>query len=326
MEMVHVCTHPTSPLLGGGGACAQINPDGTICRALFGCLPASMPQTSLAGEFASLACAYDNGDGNCYVGDCQAVLSSFNKGLHSSLFDNGPHACTWRMIAHRYPDWPDRISSVAKVKAHKCEPGPDCSDNDFRSYWGNFHADLLAKEGAALHSPPPEDIAKYKSARKDLICLAEHMVDTLSCLRLCRLQGAKFPRLPLSSGNVIRSVSRHQFKWQGNRWICTNCLFSTKSPSSVTSSQRACKRRYPLARILDADNGHHLWCASVAGGGNIVYCSRCWNYASSFPRNLLLPCVPPMRGIRPCARFYLRNQRHPISHSRFHKTSRVRVN
>ena len=151
------------------------------------------------------------------------------------------------------------------------------------------------------------------------------MVDTLSCLRLCRIHGAKLPRIPLSSRNVIRPVSRHQFQWQGNRWICINCLFSTLSPSSVVRSQRACRRRCPLARILEVDNGHHLWCSPVAGGGNIGYCSRCWNYASSFPRNLLLPCSAPKPGIPPCARFYLRNRRHPISHCRLHHPIRVHV-
>ena len=320
------CLYPSDGSLARAGfGCVQIRPDGTLAKAIYGCVPVSLPQSSLAGEYAALACAYDNGYGNIFAGDCQDVISGFNMGIEAALKTAGPHVCTWKSILLRHPDFDLKVISARKVKAHQAEPGPDCSHSDFCSYWGNYHADLCAKQGAALHAPASSDVDLVRSAKQDLTNLALHMVDTLSTLRLARVAGTtKAELLPRQARPVVKHASLHDFRWNGNIWVCIKCFLRTSSLSSSYSFS-PCIKRSPLAAISRADKGHVLWQAPLADGGNIIYCSNCWCYASAYPRNLLRPCCKPSGGSRPCAKFHLVNRRHPRSRTRFLLPLRLRV-
>ena len=76
------CFFPTAkPLSRAGFAVVQVNPDGSLLKGLFGAIPAGMPQTSLAGEYGALSCAYDNSMGVDFVGDCLDVINNFNGGV-----------------------------------------------------------------------------------------------------------------------------------------------------------------------------------------------------------------------------------------------------
>ena len=74
------CLNPASKWLARAGyAAVQVNQEGDVIRGLFGNVPSAFPQTSLAAEFVAFANAATHASVGCeYVGDCQAVLSSFN--------------------------------------------------------------------------------------------------------------------------------------------------------------------------------------------------------------------------------------------------------
>ena len=318
------CTHPSAR---AGFGCVQIRPDGSLLKGIFGCVPSSLPQTSLAGEYSALSCAFDNASLCTYVGDCQDVISGFTSGMNHALNSFSPHACTWRHVMHRYSDWQDRIVAAVKVKAHMAEPDPGCAQDVFLKYWGNYHADLLAKQGVALHAPSPADIKTFKASKSDVTNMAVHMIDTLGALRPSRIQGAtKAEYLPRFSKPVISHSysSPHDFRWQGTIWVCNRCLSRTSSLSSCLAGS-PCRRKAPLACLGRKNLGHKLWVASAAGGGTIVYCSHCWCYASAYPRNLLRPCSRPRLGRRPCAKLHLVNRRHPVRRSRLRRPFRLHV-
>ena len=160
--------------------------------------------------------------------------------------------------------------------------------------------------------------------KNDIIKLAYHMVDALSSLRLSRIeQQGRVERLPTHASWRPSTKHEHDLRWHGKMWVCTKCFYRTSSPLSLSSSRRFCLKADPLNAILKSDKGHMLWQATVAGGGTVIYCSRCWHYASSYPRNLLLPCQPGVLKLRPCAKFHLINRRHPVSCSRLLRPLRL---
>ena len=154
------------------------------------------------------------------------------------------------------------------------------------------------------------------------------MIDTLSVLHDHRVQTiVKAPRLrAIASASFVGVSSKavHNFVWQGKMWICNHCLIRTSSPS-LSISLRPCIGHRSWSQLLaNSENGHILWSAEVAGGGRIVYCSKCWSYASAFPRNLLRPCRLPPHG-RPCSQRFLMNRRHPVCKSPLLRPSRLHV-
>ena len=167
-----------------------------------------------------------------------------------------------------------------------------------------------------MHYPPPEDIASFHTARTELVTLAHHMIDVLSALRMSRINGAVCaPYLPPSAPAIIKDPSdKHELRWQGGMWICMKCLYRSSSSSGL--SKVPCRRHPAMTKLLLEDLGHKLWTSPLHGGGFVVYCSVCWNYASAYPRLLLQPCVKPRLGFRPCSRFHLVNRRHPRSRAR----------
>ena len=124
-------------------------------------------------------------------------------------------------------------------------------------------------------------------------------------------------------GHQRQRRQEHDLVWNGKMWVCSICLFRTSSV--VCHYNRPCVPKIPLDRLLSIDRGHKLWSASCHGGGTIVYCTRCWHYASAYPRKLLLPCSRPKLGFRPCAKFHLSNRRHPVRHSRLLFPARLHI-
>ena len=321
------CFFPAfSPLARAGFAIVQVAPDGSLLRAIYGCMPSTLPQTSLAGEYGALSCAYDNSRGVVFVGDCQDVISNQQGGFKGALTNKGTHACIWKRLLMRYTDCPDRILSSLKTKAHRALDEVSDSPDDLRDYYGNLEADKWAKEGAKLHYPPLCDIQAFTQARKEVQNLARHMVDVLSTLRLSRIDIARAPLLPNNSRPVIQRKPNmgHEFRWQGGMWVCLKCLL--RSSSSSSHSNAPCRRIPAINAIFSKDNGHKLHTSPLLGGGQIIYCSSCWCYASAYPRKLLEPCVRPPLGFRPCARFHLVNRRHPRSRARLLHPIRLHVN
>ena len=262
----------------------QVLANGTLDKVVYGAVPRTLPQTSLAAEYAALAAAVANSRGVNYVGVCVDVISSTNGSIDAALTSRSPHACTWRVLLHRYGDTlQDRVVSASKVKAHRHLCNVDDSPGEVRKFWGNHYADVYARLGAELHAPLPDDVRNYKKNRSDLVKLAYHMVDVLSTLRLSRVESqGRVHRLPVSArpiGFGEAPKETHDFRWFGKCWVCTKCLFRTVRPTSVSSTRKVCKGESHLATLLSTNRGHRLWTANVQGGGVVVYCSKCWGYA-----------------------------------------------
>ena len=108
------------PLARAGFACVQVNECGDVIKAVYGCLPASLPQSSQAAEFAALSCAFGCSNGAKYVGDCLNVIQSVQGGATLAVAPWNPSACTWRIAMHRYGDTlQQRVPAALKVKAHR---------------------------------------------------------------------------------------------------------------------------------------------------------------------------------------------------------------
>ena len=324
------CLFPKyEPLSRAGFSVVQVDPQGNLLKAIYGCVPATMSQDSLSSEMAAISCAFDNCDRSVYVGDCQGIIANFASGFRAACSSEVAHACSWKRIVQRYPmDIDSRILSAVKTKAHRTLADVGDGASDLHDFWGNHHADLLAKEGAKLHQPDPNDVKLFFQYKNDIVNQARHMVDVLSALRLSRIDAlVRAPRLPIlttvpPSNDSSTKRCKHNFAWHGKMWVCMNCLYRTSSV--LCHIDRPCARK-PYIKLLSNDLGHKLWSARVAGGGSVVYCTSCWSYASAYPRKLLSPCVRPKEGCRPCAKFHLANRRHPVSHARLHCPVRLHV-
>ena len=325
------CIYPSfAPLARAGLAIVQVSEDGNLDRAVYGAIPAALPQTSLAAEYGALSAAYDNSIGVNYVGDCEDVVRSVNGPVDAALTSRSPHACTWRLLLHRYGEaLGTRVLSAIKTKAHRHLSDVEESANEKRRYWGNFLADQYAKLGGELHAPPPCDVICFKKNRVVLVKLAYHMVDVLGTLRLSRVESnGRVPRLPVLTRHVATEGSpkdSHCFKWYGKCWVCIKCFFRTVHPSSVSPTRKYCKGVSPMAAVLHADRGHRLWTSNVHGGGEIVYCSKCWGYASAYPRKLLHDCSPVPLSCSHAIRDCILERRHPRSKARIPKPARLHV-
>ena len=127
-----------------------------------------------------------------------------------------------------------RILSLVKTKAHRSLASVSDNAVDLHDYWGNHHADLVAKEGAKIHLPDPVDIKLFFNSKNEIVNLACHMVDVLSALRLSRIEAlVRAPRLPMltslpsSSDGHLNKRRQHNSAWIGKMWVCKNCLFRT---------------------------------------------------------------------------------------------------
>ena len=316
-----------SKLSRAGFAVGQFAPNGDVIKAIYGCLPRYFPQNSLAAEYIAFATFLDNVDSGIYVGDCEEVINKFNGGLCGALAVKSPFACVWKTLLSRHgPDFASRVS-VSKTKAHR-SIDEVTDDSDRARFHGNQAVDLLAKEGAKLHTPSDAEVVLYKVKRNDLKTLARHMVDVLRCLRLDRAETRiKLTRLPVglpsmshAAGVVMKHT--HNYIWKGKCWMCSICLKRTRVPLSHQSC-KSCLGPPPFAGLLEDSKGHTLWSAALSGGGVVLYCSKCYHYASPHPRRLKGQCSQVPDVFRPSEEFYLRKLLHPVSRLRMFRPIRV---
>ena len=254
-----------------------------------------------------------------YVGDCLDVLRGFAMGPARAQRGDGSNADVWKGLARFEPAWSKRFSKAIKVKAHKTLEEVVRSGGSVKHFLGNFHADRLAKEGAALHPDLSADIQGYRKAKSTVVNVAYHMVDALQALRNDRIGKDKFPRLPSGVASLrSTSSSPHSFVCKGAFWYCKVCYFRTSSPLSQ-SSRRYCSGFSPSQCFNDDNRGHKLWVSHCQDGEPLLFCSRCWYYGSSFLRNLKHQCPGPPGIKGSSVKFYLVRGQHPVSKLRFSK-------
>ena len=322
--------HGAHPQVARAGfSVVQINGEGEILRAIYGSVPRYLPQTSLAAEYAAFYIFAVNTDAaTTYVGDCEDVISNFNGGLARALRPSAIHADTWRAcIAKKGMSFCESLS-VRKVKAH--QNIDNIVDANLKVLaMGNAHADTLAKKGAELHPPNSDDVLRLKKTHSDIRNQMLHMVDCLMDVSLSRteLQGKlkrlpKGSKLPLDVTCSLNGSRKHSLKWQGRFWVCEVCFIRSKS---VSGFSKVCQGPPLFGSLLATPGrlGHCLWSAGVSGGGALLYCNRCFHYASPHPRLLMQPCIGTISGKFSSEKYYLLRRRHPVCKSRLLLPCRV---
>ena len=317
------CLNPSSSSLARSGwAVVQVDPDGYLTRAMYGCVPAGLAQTSLAGEHMAFWVAFENTRNCIYAGDCQDIISAFQAGWPALLKGNNPHADLCKSVLGR-TGWVDQhIVAACKVKAHRSLADTISLGEPVVNYWGNFHADLLARKGAELHPSTRADETSMKALNKTVTDLALHMVDCLACLRNDRLlRNGKIPMLPIGVRNKFSSSGRtnHRFTWNGKYWLCSCCFLRTSDPGNLPPQRTLCSGFSLLEGLFLNPKGHKLWHGTVGGTDPVVYCSKCWGFVTCCARKLGSSC----RGLKgppyPCARSFIIRGLHPISRLRLTK-------
>ena len=311
-------------LARAGFAVAQVNSEGQVIKAIYGCVPGRLPQSALSAEYAAYFAFATHAPYGTYIGDCQEVLARHNGLLSEALAADNLHACSWKalMLREGY-GFKNDICDVIKVKAHQAI-GSIEDPHDKMLAIGNDVADGLAKQGALLHPSNGSDVAALKALYRDIKNQALHMIDCLKDVSWTRsLAFGRLPKLPKGTrvpnvGCRTNGKRKHSFKWMGKLWICEGCLLRTASLAEGHNVPVFCSGPPAFGGLLASGNskGHTLWSAGVMGGGVILFCSQCFHYAAPHPRLLLSPCLG-----RPCSdasseMFYLKRRRHPTSRSR----------
>ena len=317
------CLNPSHPLLArAGAAIAQVYEDGSIFKAVYVALPASMRQTPLDAECLALALAAHSAEAPiAYIGDCQAVLDAFQQGYRFSLGPDSSNACAWKSLYKDFPDISVGIATVVKTKAHRIEAdvsgdGPD----GLFCYRGNKVVDKLARDGALLHPYNEGEIKAYLELYTGVQQVAYHMIDVLQSMRMSRIE--KFGRPTRVAANTRwprRHKDEHKFAWCKNAWVCQVCLLRK---SSVTSRLSSCSLLPRYSTLLSNMRGHILMTCTDAEGIPFVYCRRCFLYANPHPRKLRRPCCGAA-VVNSSSKFYILRLRHPVSRLRLSRASRV---
>ena len=311
------CFHPTNPLLARAGFSAvQMRQDGSVHKAVYGCVPAAFPQTSLAGEYSALTVAYDLSRGIDVVVDCADLIRTFAMGIPRALRAAGPHACSWKFIARRNPDWGSCVHSVVKVKAHRALADVRDSPGEFARWLGNGEADRLAKLGAGLHEADPDEVDNFKAYKADLLTLANYMVNILyDHLNDPVGKRKRVAYLSLGARPILdkKRAGAHSFIWQGKMWICTCCLSQTSCPVSSSIARSKCNGVSAFDAVIKDPKGHRLWSACIHGGGVILYCDVCYAYCTTRPNKLKAECLGHGGPFSKAAKQYIMKNKHPTS-------------
>ena len=255
-------------------------------------------------------------------------MRAFSRGFSPYFHQVVPHADLCKSVMQRGGFKSDNILETKKVKAHLSLEESRRRGIEDVHFWGNHHADRLADLGACLHPPNASDVAVYKTLSKDITSLALHMIDCLQALHLERIdRHGKLPRLPVGvihdSGNGKSGPDGHSYWWNGKHWICRKCFVRTKSPSFQGSTRGACKGTSFFDSLLLDHQKHTLFSAQVSDGTPILFCKRCWHYASDHPKQLKVECAGEGTVLKPSVKFYLAKGVHPISRLPFSKPLRV---
>ena len=276
--------------------------------------------------FNGVSVAYDNSQGIDFMGDYANVINTVNDGLAKALCAKSSHACFTRNSFLRYGEsMKDRIVLASKVKAHRTlEENVDVFglEEGTVRFWGNHYADQYAKLGALMHCPPLCDIHMYKKTKRQVKDLALHMVDVLSTLKRSRHEAnCRFERLDNNAPSLRskdNSKQSHVFHWHNTHWVCISCLTRVKH-LGVGQSLSSCSGNSPISELLSDCKGHSLVLANVQGGIPIVWCRKCWCFASFSPKSLGCACQGDVACVASSNKFYLSRFLHPVSKLRIER-------
>ena len=281
------CFHPSNDILARAGwAAVQVNQDGTLLKAVYGNVPANVGQSANAAEHMGAITSLDLAASPLRLrGDCLEVVRACQLGLLHATSHQSRGATCWRVAAQTHPVLDAVLASASHVKAHRAESEVEIGTQDWLDFKGNEHADLLAKEGAAMFDVSLEDAARVNSLFRKVKRVALHIGRAL----------ALWPSRPsvASRRSFRRPAAKHdlhQFAWDGRGRFCSVCLRSARSPSSAAR----CPGSSPIfGRILSSDFGHKLWAATIDRSSLLIFCNRCGAFSERRAAHLARPCGAP---------------------------------
>ena len=155
--------------------------------------------------------------------------------------------------------------------------------------------------------------------------MALHMIDCLKDLQFDRF--SKYGRLEkLPSGTRFAPAASmdkrsHDFTWHNKFWMCKICFVRVQT---IANAKGSCNGPPLFKGLLEDNMGHTLWTAAIEGGGIILYCSKCFYYASPFPGKLARPCTGHPAAFS-SDMFYLSRRNHPVSFLALRKPVQLHV-
>ena len=91
---------------------------------------------------------------------------------------------------------------------------------------------------------------------------------------------------------------RHHIAWAGQHWKCDRCG-QRKVKGRGQGTIRPCRQMNPkLEGVIAEPQGHVVFWGDKATGG-VLFCGRCWAYATTTPKALCEPCqgVEALHGV-----------------------------
>ena len=261
-----------------------------VVRAL---VPAPLPQSPQAAEFAALATAIQLLDGEATIySDCKNVVDQFGVGLPAAIQAKRPYAGVMRDLC-RWPMQMRSVNGVVKVKAHQeidklTDPGLK------RLARGNDAADKHAKMALNLHPPQEQQVEQeieFRMKRAKLICEA-----TAKAMAMFPPVGERMQKIRAGSirpgrrgggdnGVAARDCRNtvtdetHAWEHRAGKWRCANCprIFNGQHLIAEVERQRCGGARTEMAAETLAMKGHTI--IGIMAEVPYVMCGVCGAFA-----------------------------------------------
>ena len=285
------------PCAVAGASAVQVGEDGAVLKAAYVSLPQNLPQDSTIAEHAAFFVASDlavqeaESQHEARV-DCTSVLVALSHGAGYACDAQRRASIVWRSLFNLFgADLP--ITSATHVKAHR--DLAEVATHEILDYWGNFHADRLAKEGAKLHDLDEHAVSDYIFAYRKAQCIAKQIAAAGALFptfrQLVKMSTAKRPRARKDSGNRGGHIARdygHEMFWDDRTYRCSVCGISSRKQ---TGPHIVCPGESRLlTQLVRRDLGHSLMLTVHSGRSLLVYCRVCGLSAETKAVGLLRGC------------------------------------
>ena len=297
------CDHPPSGRVYTDGSCFSdrhiavaragyaicwVDQCGRLEAAVYGSIPAMLPQTAAAGETYAVKRAMDIMDGGQIWTDNQAVVDNLAGTEGGGTSENKVLAGLYLQITSCRRGKPFLVS---KVRGHQNIANEQLHTEGWHLAAGNSHADCWAKKGANLRPVEP-----WHAIADQLAQIAATAVSMGSSVwnSWPSITGvSEMARLVRDAPRTRKNLAhRWRQDQDGGRFRCLACHAQT-SRIDTKAATRSCKgseSRKGLWPVLQRGNGHRLVVFYPTGRPPALACTRCGAWAASAPKKLLKPC------------------------------------
>ena len=288
--------HPVRDLARAGWAAVALDPLGNVLTVVSGAVPAPLPQTPQAAEYAAITyiAPIMQGEINIFP-DCMNVVRDFNRPFTEQTNGKRRYAGLLKG-AQQHEAWVE----AAEAKWQKAHLNLNSlRGEEYRRAKGNDEADKAAKLAAkGLHAHFGDDVDE--SARKlDKQATATCRV-AAAVLRLFPGMHERAGRPPPPHKEVaLRPKGGHEWGNFMGGLRCTKCWMTAGARDRGFNRDSApCKGIPPaMSRVALNDKGHHLVLLRYLRGQGatsnepaFVICAACGSYAAKCTRKLAQQC------------------------------------